>query len=116
MTGITEREYFERWLKDLECRINLRLEATEKALTIQTDETHRRLDMLNGEQARLGADRERYLQKEVYETWRGGVDRWRDEVNRTLAGYTGRDRGVSLVWAAMLAVVGLSISIAIYLK
>ena len=90
--------------------------AAKEALEIQTDEVHRRLNDLNGEQSRLSADRERYLQKEVHEPWKAGIDHWREQVNVFIAGNSGRDKGLSLAWVVAVALIGMALSMAIYLK
>lgn len=96
--------------------IDIQFEERDKALTLQAIEVHRRLEMLNGEQARLASDRERFLTKEVYDEFRREFDKWREQINNSIAVNSGRERGISLVWVVLLAIIGLGLSIALYLK
>lgn len=116
MTDVSLKEHLEHRIAALDIRIDRRLIEMDKALQMEAGEIRRRLGDLNHEQSRLAADRERYLQKEIFEEQRRSLDKWRDDVNAFIASNTGRDRGISLVWAVVLAIVGLSMSVAIFLK
>lgn len=119
--GLSLREYLEVRLAEMDRRYEQRfaaqeralsnaLAASDKALAVAAREYERRLEALNGEQARLAADRERFVSQDAYDTWRDGV-------NAALSVGAGKERGIAAVWAVgvvvaalILTVVGLLVS------
>lgn len=73
------QEYIEDKVKELGCRTDIKLAAVEKALELQAGKNEIHFAALNNEQARLLADRERYLPRETY-----AADR-KDKDARTLS-------------------------------
>lgn len=116
MTEPTLREVLENKIQALDDRIDIRLCSMTRALELQAKEYERRLTDLNHEQARLQLDRERYLQNAVFNEYRGETDKWKVTVNDFVARNAGRDHGVSIVWAGLIAALGVLISIAAYFK
>lgn len=96
--------------------IDLQFAARDKALSLQAIEIHRRLDALNGEQTRIALDRERFLTREIYDEYHRDIEKWRETINSYTAVSSGRDRGISLVWVVLLALVGVGLSVALYFK
>lgn len=66
MTDIALREFLEKQICALDKRIDQRFIALDKALALQAGKDKEHFDALNHEQARLLADRERYLPREIY--------------------------------------------------
>ena len=87
---VSLREYLEHKICALDKRIDERLCSRDNALALQAKEYERRLGDLNHEQARLLADRERFLPRETYEAHRKDLDDWRTTVNKNFATSTGR--------------------------
>jgi hypothetical protein len=91
-------------IAELEKRIELRFDLADKALAIQTEEFKRRLGDLNGEQARLAKDRERFLPREIHEASVKETAVWRERVEGFMSGIRGQARGVDRTWSAIIAV------------
>lgn len=104
--AIPLREYVETLLTHESTATNARLDAMDKALILRTAEIERHLAALNGEQSRLAADRERFLPREIHDTFLSDFRKWQDVVNAQMASTTGRDRGVSIAWSIGVALVG----------
>jgi hypothetical protein len=66
MSEVTLRELIEQKICSLDKRIDDRFIALDKALKLQAEKDQRHFEDLNHEQARLLADRERYLPRETY--------------------------------------------------
>lgn len=66
MSPITDREHFERILEEREKRFEQRFVDQAIALQLQAGKDQQHFEALNHEQARLLADRERYLPRETY--------------------------------------------------
>lgn len=64
---MADADLFEERLRALREAMDLRFGAHDRAAAVQTMELARRLDMLNGEAARLAAMQATYLPREVYE-------------------------------------------------
>lgn len=90
----------------------------EKALAIKQESDKTALDLarqindlhlaaLNGEQARLAADRERFLSRETYDAQQKDFGVWRDTVNGSLSINAGKGSGVATSWGVVVAVVGI---------
>jgi len=60
------KEHLEGQIAELEKRTKLQLDAIEKALQLQAGKNEIHFNSLNGEQARLLEDRERFLPRETY--------------------------------------------------
>ena len=108
---VSLRAYVDHRIDALDRLLRQQLIDMEQARTIQAREYERRLDALNGEQARLAADRERFVSRELYEQafheWR----LWRDAVNAQLAGYQGRERGLSALWVAGIGAASVALAL-----
>jgi len=100
MADVPLREYIEQIVSEKERRLELRMDASDRALALQADEYERRLGDLNHEQARLASDRERYLTKEKFEDWQRTVD-------ASIAKSEGKSLGLSLAWAVFISAAGL---------
>lgn len=101
-----QERLFSADLKALENKMMASFAATDKALEVQAIEYERRLSDLNHEQARLAADRERFLSKEVYDGFYKDFGTWRDAANSFMSANGGRDKGVNLAWTVGLALLG----------
>lgn len=66
MTDVSLREYIEQKVCALDKRIDQRFIALEKALELQAKEYERRLEALNGEQARIAKSNAMNLPRETY--------------------------------------------------
>ncbi len=97
--------------KTLDSKLQAHIDATDRALAIAGREVERRLESLNGEQARLLADRERFLSRETYEQAQKDFATWRDTVNTALATGTGRGQGVGQFWGVLVIVIGIALTI-----
>lgn len=113
---ITDREYYELMIAGVESRLTARLDEMDKALTLAKTDTARRLGELNHEQARLLADRERYMPLSTFAEYRSELDKWRHTVSSYMASNTGRDSGFSLAWLIGSFLVGTAISVAFYFR
>lgn len=89
-----------------------RLEA--RALRLQTKELARRLEDLNGEQARLAADRERYLPRESFDLFLKEWTAYKDTVGSQLGTITrqaaaslGREGGSTTTWQSVATIISL---------
>jgi len=89
----------------------LRVELTDKALQLQRIEYERRLDLLNHEQARLAADRERFLPRELYDANNRDQRQWRDSVNTWIAANQGKSTGQQATVAAIYAAAGFIVTL-----
>ena len=105
---VSLREYLEHKICALDKRIDERLCSRDNALALQAKEYERRLGDLNHEQARLLADRERFLPRETYEAHRKDLDDWRGVVNKTFAGWAARMTTLVTVASVISAFVGAS--------
>lgn len=85
-------------------------QALDRARAIEMEEMRRRLDALNGEQARLLLDRERYLPRELYDAGAQELRIWRENVTTQMAAMRGRDTGVGMAWAVAVALITLFIA------
>jgi len=110
MPEVSEREYFERVLNEIEKRFDDRLAgqalrfeerftAQALALQLQAGANDIRVAALNVEQARLSADRERFLPRELWDTKLGEIEKWREGVNAQTVAISSRRGGVNSVWA-----------------
>jgi hypothetical protein len=84
---------------------------------LQAKEYERRLEILNHEQSRLGADRERYLPRENFDLFKSDavnrqelafkeVNSWRKTVDEFMALSAGRDKGLSIAWVVAIGIGG----------
>lgn len=73
MTDVALRDHLETQIRELDKRIDQRLCAQAKALTLQAKEYERRLEDLNHAHAQHLADRALYLPRETYTTDRRAV-------------------------------------------
>lgn len=101
------RELYDLKIEALRDMVALKITEGDKALRLQAEEYERRLSALNNEQARLAADRERFLPREVFDSFLKDTDIWRNTVNRFMAATSGRDSGIGVAWTAGIAAIGL---------
>ena len=92
--------------QERERALQIKQEADKTALDLARQINDLHLSALNGEQARLLADRERFLSRDSYDVAQKDFGVWRDTVNSSLSQLTGRDRGIGTSWSVMLAVIG----------
>lgn len=110
MSEIELKVFLESKIDALEKIIITRIDAGDKALAIQTREFERRLLDLNGEQARLAADRERYLPRELFDQSAKDMNNWRSLVEGFMATIRGQSKGLSLSWSIFSALIGALVS------
>lgn len=110
--GLTLRELLEvkREIAVLEAKFTERLKAMDMALQIQAKEYERRLEHLNGEQARIKEERAEQLPRENFELYRKEQEVWRETVNQFTSEERGKEKGLSVGWAVLLAVLTLGMS------
>ena len=108
---ITLRQYFETLLAAEKATREAWSKAHDEALKLHSANLEIHLSALNGEQARLGADRERFLPRETYDVFHSELQKWQDQVTKDLTLITGRDRGIGLSWSVGIAVLGVLIGI-----
>src|SRR5467141_963321 len=99
MSEIELKVFLESKIDALEKVIMARMDAGALALSIQTREFERRLGELNGEQARLAKDRERYLPREMFDQSAKDMNNWRTLVEGFMATIRGQSKGLSLSWS-----------------
>ena len=90
--------------------IDTRAVNAASALELQAKNYEQHLASLNNEQARLAADRERFLPRETFSLFEDSLREWRDSINRFSAASAGRDSGIGTSWSIVLAVFGLSLA------
>lgn len=91
--------------------LQIKDEADKTALSLARQINDLHLANLNGEQARLLADRERYLSREVFDQEQKTFASWRDVVNGALAIGTGKGLGSREVIAYLLAAAAVGFSL-----
>jgi len=89
--------------QERERAIQIKQEADRTALELARQINDLHLAALNGEQARLLADRERFLSREVFDQEQKTFSAWRDTVNSNLSLGTGRATGISATWGVLVA-------------
>jgi hypothetical protein len=92
-----------------------KFEMQEQALFLQTKETERRLDGLNGEAGRLQAIQATYLPREVYSANQLRVDIKFDDISKQINIAHGISKGIGISWNVIVIVLGFIISVAIYI-
>jgi hypothetical protein len=113
------RQWQERFDTERDRRLTEVAVEREKALKIKEESDKTALELarqindlhlanLNGEQARLLADRERFISRESYDISQKDFAVWRDQVNAALSLGTGRDRGVALSWAVLVGAIAVT--------
>lgn len=95
----------------LEAATKAQFAAGEKALDLATEGIQTHLTSLNGEQARLAADRERFISRESYDVAQKEFGIWRDQVNAALSIGAGRDRGIGLSWGVIVGLIGAIVAV-----
>ncbi len=108
---ITLRDYIDMKVHANRELTDIRLKLMDDALKLQAAENARRLMDLNHEQARLAADRERFLPRETYALGMEDFQKWRTDVNNAIAAGSGRSQGIATAGAAVLAVVMAAIAL-----
>ena len=116
MSEPTLLEILEHKIEALDKHVDLRFCALEKARALQAQEYERRLTELNHAHERALKVSMLTTPRELFDIHVSEDTKKHDEVNRYIAANTGRDKGISLVWAVVIAVVGIAMSVAIYLK
>lgn len=91
--------------------INERQQAEQEALKLAREINNLHLAALNGEQARLLADRERFVNREAYEQQQKDFTSWRDTVNAALQLGAGKERGIGAFWGVMVASIGAAVGV-----
>lgn len=86
-------------------RIKDESDKTALRLARQINDLH--LANLNGEQARLLADRERFISRESYEIAQKDFGAWRDNVNAALSLGSGQTRGTDRILGYLIGGIGL---------
>jgi len=94
-------------LLHLKAEVEAKFTAEDKARSLDRADTQKHLEQLNGEQARLLADRERMISREKYEADQHGLAEWKDSVNGILSLGRGREKGISLAWVVIVGLAGL---------
>jgi len=99
--------------ESIEKKVALRLDAIDRATTIQATELDRRLDILNHHQAELKSFQDQFIRRDRYEDRMGNIDRWievaKKDLNRLLIEHEQRISKAN--WIAIFAVVVSIISI-----
>ena len=113
---ISQREYFERVIREVEKRVEDRFAAQALALKLQADLNDARIGTLSSGQAALVSDRDRYMLREVSEGQWTDLNRWRDQITQVVSSISGRDKGISVAWAAAVAVVGILFTAAMFFR
>lgn len=65
--GITQKEYFNQRIDDVEEKIELRFDSVDKALVLATDQMDKRLEGMNEFRAQLKDQSYNFLTKDAYE-------------------------------------------------
>lgn len=98
-------------------RLEERILASDKALTVATNELHRRLEMLNGEAARLREMQASYIPRETYDRGMESLEKSTlasdqemdrrikvlENMNANMAGKTWIGGAIILIMAAVIA-------------
>ncbi len=103
MTDVALREFLEHKIEALDKRIDERLCAQSKALSLQAREYERRLEQLNHEQARLAADRERFMPREIADQRQKDYEDWRASIDKTLATGAGASKWETVILSAAIS-------------
>lgn len=98
-------------IRSLSDKTDAQFRASDKALELATAEINKHLDGLNGEQARLAADRERFISRDAYDVAQKEFSIWRDQINAALSIGAGRDRGIGLSWGVITGAIGILVSV-----
>ncbi len=91
--------------------LKIKEEADQRALELARQINDLHLEALNGEQARLAADRERFVNREAYDQQQKDFASWRDAVNASLALGAGTRQGLGQFWAVLVAILGVALAI-----
>ena len=97
---ISLRDHVESLLHGIEERIDLRLDAMDKALILGREEVARRLGELNQLRREVETDRSRLLPRETFDTYHAEGTTWRERVEKRLTQIETR----AITWGAALAV------------
>ena len=90
--------------------VNQKLTAIREATKIQTVELDRRLEILNGHQTELKADRDQFVRHERYDDRMDTLDKWIDEAKKSLNMLTGDyERRINKAQLISIIAVGVSI-------
>lgn len=103
MSEVSLREYLEKQVCDLDKRLDERFCARDKARALQASEYERRLSDLNHEQARLAADRERFMPREIADTRQRDYELWKAIIDKTIATAQGRATVTTVVMSALIS-------------
>jgi len=96
---------------------SLRESAQKEALRLQAKEYERRLEMLNGEQARIAQIQMSSISRELYENDRKNDEVLRTEVRRFMAEFKGGHDTLTAVIATAISVFGLIMAmLALYMS
>ena len=97
---VSLKEHFETLLAGIEKRIDLRLDAMDKALVLGREEVARRLETLNELRSEVLTDRGQFLPRETFDTYRAEGTTWRERVEKRLTTIETR----AVTWGAALGV------------
>lgn len=101
---VTLREYLEHKVCALDVRIDERFVSRDKSLALQAGEYQRRLEALNHEQARLAADRERFMPREVSEARHNQAAERISLLSARLDKLEGGKASLSNAWTVLVAI------------
>ncbi len=77
----------------------------DKALALAAGDVNRRLEAMNELREQITSERGLYLTRETYDDKHNSLEQRIGVLERASASLTGRDRGVSVIWLALLGAI-----------
>lgn len=94
-----------------QARLKEKLKGLETALRLQATENLRRLDELNHAHARQVETQRTYVSDDKFNGFVGEINQFRNSVSKTIAEFTGTERGMVSARALTMSVIALLIPI-----
>jgi len=99
------KEYLERMLQEYDRRIEVRLEAMDKAVELAFQEHSRRLIELNNLRNEVSTDRNMFVTKAMYDQHRQDTVEWRETVAERLASTESKSRTWTIAIGLFVSVI-----------
>jgi ABC-type transporter lipoprotein component MlaA len=85
--------------------------AQAEALKLQTKEIERRLEHLNGEQARIQSRDSYFLPREIFDQHRDANNKFQADIAETMATNKGQSHGMRELWGWIIAAVAILVPV-----
>ena len=95
--------------------VRLQSMAAQEALKLAQTETHRRLDILNGEHGRLLEERRQFVQQNAFDEWRRSIESRLAILERAQSEATGRAGLWSAAWGVFAVLLSSVVAVVVRL-